>query len=267
MNKSNLPEPVEALILILLTFAGLILFTATLVGFFIDSQDIKSNSTTVSIIFMLGKLLVLCLPVYYAYKKEYSIKKLFKLKAVSKEIVVISLIMGISLIIITDEIQRVVDLIVPMPESMKEILAAPKDAQGMEWFLLFVASVLIIPLTDEGLFRGFLQVSLEAKGDPVRAVILTSVSWALVHISPYLAIPIFVMGVFLGYMAWKTGSIIPGIIIQSLSGFIAVNLLDSGLESSIYSWYLWNGHVSPFILIAAIGGLYYSIRVIESNQH
>ncbi len=266
MKKNNIPEPVEALILVLLTFSGLILFSLTVISFLIEGDEIPQNSTELSMVFMFGKLLFISVPLYYSFKKKYHIKKLFKINPVSRDVIIFSIIIGLSLVAITDEIQRVVDMIVPMPESMKELLKASKDIHGFEWGLLFFASVFIVPITDEGLFRGFLQVSLENKGDPVRAVILTSVCWALIHISPYLAIPIFILGIFLGYLAWKTKSLIPSIIIQSVYGLVAVSLLDSALEESVYSWYLTGDHVSPLVLVAAAAGLYYSIKMIDQQE-
>ncbi|KAA3613204.1 MAG: CPBP family intramembrane metalloprotease [Calditrichaeota bacterium] len=264
MNKIKIPEPVEALVVVLLSFSGLVLFSLTFLGFISGGTENQSDTTLFSMIFMFGKIVFFGLPVFYCYKKNYPLQKIFKIKPVSKEVIIFSIIIGLSLIAITDEIQRLVDLIVPMPDSMKELLKSAKDVGGMEWALLFIGSIFIAPLADEGLFRGFLQVSLEEKGDPVRAVILTSVTWALIHISPYLAIPIFILGIFLGYLSWKTKSILPSIVIQALFGFIAVILLDSSLEEGFNSWYLMGDHVSPFILILSGGGLYYSIKMIDN---
>jgi membrane protease YdiL (CAAX protease family) len=266
VSKNKLPEPVEALTLVLLTYTGLILFSITLIVMITGTDDLQNQDSALSLIFMIGKLLFFGIPVYYSIKKQYDLKKLFKIKPISKEVVFLSITIGLSLIAITDEIQRVVDLIVPMPDAMKEILESPKDMQGMEWFLLFFASVFIVPLTDEGLFRGFLQGSLEGKGDPVRAVVLTSVSWTMAHFSPYLAIPIFVLGVFIGYLAWKTESVLPSIIIQAMFGLIFMILLDPSVEESFNSWYLMGEHVSPVVLVAAVGGLFYALKAIDSVE-
>jgi len=266
VNKDKFPEPVEALILIIVTYTVLILVSLSVIILISDGEELKENSTLITIVVKFGLLFLLSVPLYYSFKKKYAIQKLFKIKPVSQEIVIFSIIIGLSLIAITDEIQRIVDLIVPMPESMKEILKASKDIQGVELALIFIANVFIVPLADEGLFRGFLQGSLENKGDPVRAVILSSVTWTLVQISPYLAIPFFILGIFLGYLAWKTGSIVPSIIIQSLIGLLSIFLLNSSLNESLDSWYLMGDHVSPFVLVAAVAGLYYSIKMIEGGQ-
>lgn len=266
MNKSKFPEPVEALIIVLLTFLGLILLSLTIISFTIDLENLFANGTKLSLILLFSKIPLFIILLYYAVKKEYPVQKLFTIRTVSPQVIIFSIIIGLSLLVLTDEIKRVIDLIVPIPGSMKDALALPKDLSGIEWALLFIGYVFIVPITDESLFRGFLQVSLEEKGDPTRAVLLTSVSWALMHISPYLAIPVFILGIFLGYLAWKTGSIIPSIIIQALFGLLAVIFMIPGLEENFDAWYLMGDHVSPVILVIAAASLFYSIKMIESVE-
>ena len=69
------------------------------------------------------------------------------------------------------------------------------------------------------------------------------------------------LGVILGFLAWKTKSVIPSIllhIVNNGSAFILTNI-----EEETIDFYLWNEQVSPiFILLAAF--LIY--KGLEGNQ-
>ena len=101
------------------------------------------------------------------------------------------------------------------------------------------------------IFRGFLQKFLEEKwGDPTRAIMVTSLFFTLVHMNPFWAIQIYLLGIVLGYLAWKTRSILPGIFLHALNNGIA--LIFFVAKDSVDSIYLWGKHVSPLFLLLAI---------------
>jgi len=102
----------------------------------------------------------------------------------------------------------------------------------------------------------------ERKGDITRAVILTSLSWALIHANPYWAVQIFVMGVIIGFLAWKTNSVFPGIIVHMVNNLISLIFINSDMDS-IIDWYLTGGHVNPIMLLPSIIILVWSIRKIS----
>ena len=84
--------------------------------------------------------------------------------------------------------------------------------------------------------------------------------------NPYWFIQIYILGVFLGFLAWKTNSIIAPLILHGLNNFIA--LLLSVLELQNTSFYLWNGHVSPWILVLALLSSVSGFRKINQlNAH
>ena len=81
------------------------------------------------------------------------------------------------------------------------------------WGVVFVAVVALAPgITEEMLFRGYIQRRLLERWGPAWAIGVTTVLFALAHIAPpamALALP---LGAWLGYIAWKTGSIVPCIV-------------------------------------------------------
>lgn len=264
MKKVNLPEPVEALVLILMTFGGIILSTIIIGVVMIDQGQTDQIEDKVFIYFVLGKILFLLVPVYYSFKKGYDLKKLFRIKRTSLHNIVITIVLGLCLFIITDELERLINSFVPLPEYLKQSLTSLKNISLPYWIVFFIANVVFIPLSEEGLFRGFLQVTLESKGDPTRAVVLTSISWALIYVNPYWAIPIFISGIFIGFVAWRTQSIWPAVILHAMQNLIALLLIKSDLSED-FEWYLFGDHVSPLLLVVAAAGLYYSIQRLRAD--
>jgi len=261
MKERLLPEPVEALILVLLVFFGILFFTLSAAQFFIGDKPIAEVESELTLFFLFGEILFIVVPLVYSYKKNYSVKTLFRFNPISRETVIFTIILGLSLVIIIDEIERLILMLVPIPEALQGLIEKLNLTSTSDWVFFFLGSVIFASVAEEGLFRGFLQVTLESKGDPTRAVVLSSVCWALIHINPVWAIPIFILGVFLGFVAWKTNSVWPAIIIHSLNNFMAMLFLSEDFTASM-NWYTMGDHVSPFILIAAMGGVYYSIKMI-----
>jgi membrane protease YdiL (CAAX protease family) len=120
--------------------------------------------------------------------------------------------------------------------------------------LLSVTIVVLAPLGEEILFRGFLQKKLEESWqDITRAVLVTSLFFAFIHMNPVWIIQIYLLGVILGYLAWKTGSILTSLVLHSLNNGAA--LILTNYSESINAYYLWNNHVSPLFLVIAICSL------------
>ena len=202
MTKKNLPEPVEALVMALLVFFGVVMLSYTMgSASSIIFQDVSVEINT-TIFYLFSKSLFIIIPFYYATKKGFSRRQLFKFTPVSGSTIFFTIILGISLFIIVDEIDRLITSLIPPPEALKEMMKPLEIDSTLQWLLIFAGSVFISPLAEESMFRGFLLTSLLKKGDATRAVILTAVSWAIIHPNPYWAIPIFILGIFIGYVAW-----------------------------------------------------------------
>jgi membrane protease YdiL (CAAX protease family) len=74
--------------------------------------------------------------------------------------------------------------------------------------------VLAAPLIEELMFRGFFQRILEYRqGDITKSVLLSAMVFALIHFNPWWIVQIYLMGLFMGYMAWRTDSIWPSFLL------------------------------------------------------
>lgn len=100
-------------------------------------------------------------------------------------------------------------LIVPPDEALQLLF----DRMSLATAVLFVLGIAIIPgVTEELLFRGYVQQRLLQRWTPAWAIGVTSLLFALVHVQPHTVVAAFPLGLWLGYLAWKCGSIGPSIV-------------------------------------------------------
>jgi len=114
-----------------------------------------------------------------------------------------------------------------LPElMMSETLELPDVMnEEMEQSLLsvfgLIAVGIVVPVAEEFLFRGAVLGSLlkwkQTEGRPWLAVLLSAVIFAVVHLNPAQMPGAFFMGLLFGWLCYRTGSLLPGIIIHILN--------------------------------------------------
>jgi len=106
-------------------------------------------------------------------------------------------------------------------------------AAGSQLYLVFLSLVVLPPIAEEIMFRGFLFSSLRQKFRFRYAVIATSVLFGIAHLqfgngAPLLwtaAIDTFILSCVLCYLREKTGSLWPSILLHALKNCIAFFVL------------------------------------------
>ncbi len=112
--------------------------------------------------------------------------------------------------------------------SQKQNLGVPSYAQGGDLWLLFVMLVILPPIAEEILFRGFIYSSLRPKMNKIVAALITSILFALPHLfetsSGLLWVAgcdTFILSMVLVYVREKTDKIWASMLIHALKNFIA----------------------------------------------
>jgi membrane protease YdiL (CAAX protease family) len=105
------------------------------------------------------------------------------------------------------------------PFPAERFTADYKQLGGMApwtaWVLIIMSSI-VAAICEETGFRGYMQVPLQKRYGPTTAIIWTSLFFTLIHLSHRWAAPIlpqiFFASVLLGLLAYRSGSLVPGII-------------------------------------------------------
>jgi CAAX protease family protein len=84
---------------------------------------------------------------------------------------------------------------------------------------MFAAAIVIAPAGEEAVFRGFLfRGWVRSPRSVWPAIIVISILWAMLHIQYDLTgvLQIFVIGLFLGWMRWRSGSLVLTFLLHAL---------------------------------------------------
>jgi membrane protease YdiL (CAAX protease family) len=123
-------------------------------------------------------------------------------------------------------------------ESLKEMSNIFRD-HGQNGFLWPIA--LMIGITpafcEELLFRGYLQTRLVRSFGPLIGVFTASAMFAIVHFDPVHIVAVFPLGMFLGWVTWRSGSLYPAMLGHFVNNFISVVavVLVSDAEAGLLS--------------------------------
>jgi hypothetical protein len=83
------------------------------------------------------------------------------------------------------------------------------------------------------------------------------VDWLLLIFGAVL-VQVLLLATVFGIIVWRTGSIIPAIIIHALNNLFS--LVFSNIDAQNLEWYHWSGHVSPVVLAVSACILFYATR-------
>ena len=77
----------------------------------------------------------------------------------------------------------------------------------------YLAISLLAPLAEEIVFRGAaLRSLLASRLSPLAAILISALLFAVAHLNPAQMPHAFLVGLLLGWMYWRTGSILPGMV-------------------------------------------------------
>ncbi len=209
---------------------------------------------------------LMILPIYYFLStKKFEVKKALRLNPVSKNVAYASFPIALGVIILVDEFDRLISIVIPPPESLLQMSTQLKFDGTFAAFLLWVTIIIIAPIGEELVFRGFLQRSLERIWkDVTKAVLITSMVFAMVHLNPFWIIQIYVLGVVLGYLSWRTKSVLPGIIVHGLNNGLALVLSQDNF-TGFESIYTFHGHVSPIWILVGGIALFLGFKLLHES--
>jgi membrane protease YdiL (CAAX protease family)/Tfp pilus assembly protein PilF len=108
----------------------------------------------------------------------------------------------------------------PMPEQMI-VRWLTASGQNWPWFSL-LAIVLVGPAAEEILFRGLLFGAIRHRLSAGWTIVLTAGVFAVAHLQPFYLVPMFVIGVVLGWARHKSGGVAVPIVAHCLNNCFAL---------------------------------------------
>lgn len=167
-----------------------------------------------------------------AWYTRCSLRETFRLVAPSSRALVAAMLLGCStwvLLLLFGEhvLRHFMEPPAEVIEAFGELFAAPTTWLGVAGLLAAVA--LSPALTEELLFRGFLLSGLREKLRPLAAVAVSAVIFGLFHMSLYRFFGTATLGLLMGWMVVRTGSLVPAIVFHLLNnGLLIIVALTHG---------------------------------------
>ena len=117
-------------------------------------------------------------------------------------------------------------------ESFMELMG--KMIGGKFWSSFLLAAI-FAPIFEEWLCRGMVLRGLLSKMKPGWAIVVSALFFALIHMNPWQALNAFIIGVIMGYIYYKTGSLWLTMLVHFVNNGTAVVLGQiSGVEDTTY---------------------------------
>lgn len=117
----------------------------------------------------------------------------------------------------------------PLPPSLEsldamrgEMLEGLLLGDGASTLFLFLTIALAPALFEEVLFRGYLMRQAERRWGAAVAIVAVGVFFGGYHLSLTQLLPLSVLGVYLGFVVWATGSLWAGVLVHLLNNGTAV---------------------------------------------
>ena len=257
MNYIYTPRGAFTLVISSLLFSGLVTSIILLLS---DSAE----NSLFPLALLIGETLLVFPLFLLLYKSKVPILKTVRLNPISKYNLIHSLLISFGIVFISDEIDRLLGIIIPPPDILNNINSTMSIDNPIALLLIFVSAVPIASFAEEVIFRGYLQQILEKEWKNItRAVLISSLFFAIVHLIPFWLIQIYLLGVIMGYLSWKTNSIYPSMVLHAVNNTMA--FLSANWKSFFEGWYVINGHVSPLIIIISFLLVYFGFKNLNKS--
>lgn len=195
-----------------------------LVETLISDGMLISLATFASAIVCVGLILVII-----KVRRGATIAEYLGLKVITGKTILVLLAISAGLIILSSGLSWIVGK--PLSDYMVDIY------RTSIWPALFwIAVVIFAPVFEEFFFRGFLFVGLrQSRIGIAGTVVLTALTWALLHIQygAYEIATIFVMGIVLGIVRFKTNSLWSPLIMHAFFNMVATLEIALYINNSI----------------------------------
>jgi len=257
-RKGRFPSSYEVFVLICISFI-LFFFVGTRLQFMGFIGGVYASQL----------LLIFTPAILFLYLWNYDIREILRIRGFSIATLGIIIFLALSGMIFTLQITAFQNVLFPFPSAeniLGKLVGILKERNGIIDFLIkFTMIALLPPICEEILFRGVLQSTLEKYQKKGHAIVITAVIFGIFHMNPYRFIPTMIIGLYLGYLAYKTRSIFPGMIVHAINNGLIYLVVYFSLETNPHmKWIVEEGAFLPwYVFVPGILVFFFSIYLLK----
>lgn len=160
------------------------------------------------------------------------------------------------------------------PEKMQQAQTLLEGWRELSLPLLIVVLGILPAICEEAFFRGFLFSGLRKHMSPSRTIVMTALAFGLFHVilaggaAPERLLPSTLMGLLLGWVSVKTGSLVPGILLHATHNSLLMALAHFRDELSGFAVGLKSQQHLPATWLAIAGAVFVvgMVLLLQSKQ-
>lgn len=202
--------------------AGQIAALAALSGWYGEGlgrmPDFSGNGIAITIVIFVSVPVQVTLLWLMAQRPGGSAAEYLGLKLPSRGELLFGIAATVALIVVGNAVSWLFGRFLVTPFQL-DIYRSAAAAGWLPLLLLWLAVVVVTPVGEESLFRGFLfRGWLRAPRDTWPVILLTAFLWSIVHIQYdwFVIAQVFCFGVLLGWLRWASGSVILTMLLHGL---------------------------------------------------
>lgn len=201
------------------SFNGLIYFSLALVALYYIGGKLQSADLVRGLV--QTQLLVILLPVLIVLRIfRQKPAEVLRLKAPRLREIALVPFIAVSAALIVSLIAQLINWIFPFPQHYLEELSKVFKMDIPLWQMFLV--IAILPgICEEILFRGFMIRFYEKSGMKL-AIFASAFLFAFFHLDPFRFLPVFLLGLLLGYLTLRSGSIINSMLSHAINNALAL---------------------------------------------
>jgi sodium transport system permease protein len=229
-------------------YYGVVSFTLLLIALYYLGSYLQAKNLMKGL--LQTQLFIIVLPMLVVLRilkqKNSEILRIKMPKA--KELILIPFI-AIPAAIIVSVLSQLTNLVFPFPPAYLEMLNKLFTMDSNTW-KVFLVMALTPGICEELLFRGFMIRFFEKYGAKM-AIIISALLFAAFHLDPFRFVPVFLLGLLLGYLTIRSGSIINSMLSHTINNGLALFIVTFGSSAWLKPFMLGEDGVQYWLVAPA----------------
>lgn len=160
-------------------------------------------------------------------KSNMKLNDIINSQTLSYHLLLLLIVLSFGLTVVFSEFNNLIRSFYPMPESVLNSMIDFLTSGNI--FIVVFSTGIVIPITEEFLFRGLFLNGLLKNHSAVISIITTSFLFTFIHPNPWGMLTYFFIGIVLSWIFLKTKNIIYCIVVHSLYNMWLVIFLKADL--------------------------------------
>jgi membrane protease YdiL (CAAX protease family) len=205
--ENRIYPTIKNAILLCLLLLGIQIGLGLLIGVFRLIFNISDISLFVGVLTALTSIISFGIVLLIGFKKtKRKFNEVFKFNKVSPFLWGAMVVFMIGFVIVTSELDNLLNYILPMPEMFSNIF---ETLMAEQIFITAIIVMGIIPaFTEELFFRGLILDGLNSNYSKRKAIIISAVLFGVIHLNPWQFLSAFIIGLFSAWICIETRSIL-----------------------------------------------------------